>query len=118
MQAVVFSSPRTDGGTTPWYSGGGLFGCADVVFMGGTLAGNATCTITVAVTGTAPGVQNNATGPISSTETGPGAVSNTATVTIGAAPPQSQSAVPALGPWMMLSLALLLAWGGVRLLRR
>ncbi|MGZ6988492.1 MAG: DUF7933 domain-containing protein, partial [Thermoanaerobaculia bacterium] len=53
-----------------------------LTFTGGTLAGGANCTITVAVTGAAAGIQNNTTGPISSVETGLGPVSNTATVAV------------------------------------
>jgi hypothetical protein len=49
---------------------------------GGSLAANASCTINLNVTGIAAGVQNNTTGPISSTESGPGATSNTASITV------------------------------------
>jgi hypothetical protein len=97
--------------------GGSLGIAANVLtFTGGTLAGGATCTITVTVTGASAGIQNNTTsaltasGPVAVTGTG----SNTATVTIGAAALPSD--IPALGPWMLLSLALLLGWGGARLL--
>src|SRR5262249_34194100 len=40
------------------------------------------CPISVNVKGVQAGVQNNPTGPISSTESGPGAASNTASITI------------------------------------
>jgi uncharacterized repeat protein (TIGR01451 family) len=53
-----------------------------LTFTGGALAANTTCTITVTVTGVAAGAQNNTTGPISSTETGSGNPSNTATTTV------------------------------------
>jgi len=53
-----------------------------LTFSGGALAANTTCTITVTVTGVASGAQNNTTGPISSTETGTGNPSNTATTTV------------------------------------
>ena len=54
---------------------------------GGALAANASCTISLVVRGVAVGVQNNTTGPISSTQSGPGGTSNTATVTV-LGPPQ------------------------------
>src|SRR5262249_17786342 len=60
-------------------------------FTGGMLAGGASCTITVTVTGTTAGVQNNTTGPVSSNETGPGGPSNTATVTVVAPPTITKS---------------------------
>ncbi|MGH9763217.1 MAG: beta strand repeat-containing protein, partial [Blastocatellia bacterium] len=53
-----------------------------ISFSGGTLAGSGTCSFGVTVTGIAAGVQNNTTGAISSTESGTGATSNTATLTV------------------------------------
>jgi uncharacterized repeat protein (TIGR01451 family) len=50
----------------------------------GTVATNTTCSITLNVTGTTPGVKNNITQPISATESGPGLPSNTATLTVNA----------------------------------
>ncbi len=44
------------------------------------------CFISVNVKATTTGVKNNTTGPISSNESGPGATSNTATLTVNAAP--------------------------------
>ena len=89
-----------------------------LTFSGGTLAGGATCTITVTVNGVAMGTQNNTISSVTSSGpivlTGPG--SNTASVTIGeAAPP---AAIPVLAPWMLLLLALLVAWSGARRGRR
>jgi hypothetical protein len=88
-----------------------------MTFSGGTLAAGASCTITVTVTGASAGTQNNTTSAV--TASGPfplmGTPSNTATVTIGAAP--SPADIPVLGPWMMLFLALLLGWAGARLAR-
>jgi uncharacterized repeat protein (TIGR01451 family) len=55
-----------------------------LTFSGGTLAAGASCTIVVTVTGATAGVKNNTTGPISSTESGAGGTSNTATVTVTA----------------------------------
>ena len=57
-------------------------GSGSVSLTGGTLAANASCTISVNVTGIAAGVQNNTTGPISSNESGAGATSNTASITV------------------------------------
>lgn len=54
-----------------------------LTFTGGALAASpANCTITVTVTGTTAGVKNNTTGVISSTESGNGTTSNTATVNV------------------------------------
>jgi uncharacterized repeat protein (TIGR01451 family) len=57
-----------------------------VIFSGGMLAGGASCTIDVGVGSVEAGDWPNTTGPISSTETGAGATSNTATLTIVAPP--------------------------------
>jgi uncharacterized repeat protein (TIGR01451 family) len=57
-------------------------GSSTITLSGGTLAANATCTISLVVRAVAVGVQNNTTGPISSTQSGAGATSNTATVTV------------------------------------
>lgn len=57
-------------------------GSGSISLAGGTLAANASCTISLNVTGIAAGVQNNTTGPISSTESGAGATSNTASITV------------------------------------
>jgi hypothetical protein len=68
---------NTCGGTATAAAGSG-----SISLSGGSLAANASCTIAVNVTGVAAGVQNNTTGPISSTESGAGATSNTATITV------------------------------------
>src|SRR5262249_8281093 len=65
------------GGTTTAAAGSG-----SISLSAGTLAANASCTISLNVTGVAAGVQNNTTGPISSTESGAGQPSNTATITV------------------------------------
>jgi uncharacterized repeat protein (TIGR01451 family) len=61
-------------------------GSSTITFTGGSLAANATCMIRLVVRGVAVGVQNNTTGPISSTQSGPGATSNTATVRVLGSP--------------------------------
>ncbi|HET9180669.1 MAG TPA: hypothetical protein VFP59_00940 [Candidatus Angelobacter sp.] len=82
---LVVATPNgltsTCGGTVTAAAGSG-----SVILAGGTLAANGSCDISVNVKGIAAGVQNNTTGPISATETGPGVPSNTATVTVVSAP--------------------------------
>jgi fimbrial isopeptide formation D2 family protein len=65
------------GGTTTATAGSG-----SISLSGGTLAANGSCTISLNVTGVQAGVQNNTTGAISSNETGAGATSNTASITV------------------------------------
>jgi uncharacterized repeat protein (TIGR01451 family) len=57
-------------------------GSGSISLTGATLAANANCKVSVNVQGIAAGVQNNTTGPVSSTESGPGATSNTASITV------------------------------------
>ncbi|MDD1677826.1 MAG: hypothetical protein LUO93_01410, partial [Methanomicrobiales archaeon] len=57
-------------------------GSGSISLTGATLAANANCKVSVNVQGIAAGVQNNTTGPISSTESGAGATSNTASITV------------------------------------
>src|SRR5262249_46714460 len=61
-------------------------GASSLSLTGGTLAASASCTFSVNITGTSGGVKNNTTGPISSTESGQGAPSNTATITVTTPP--------------------------------
>ncbi|MBK9927935.1 MAG: DUF11 domain-containing protein [Anaerolineales bacterium] len=56
-----------------------------ITVTGGVLAGGANCTFNVTVTGTTSGVKNNTTGAVSSTQTGIGPTSNTATLLVAAA---------------------------------
>jgi uncharacterized repeat protein (TIGR01451 family) len=91
LTGIAFSDTLPSGLTVPVATtsicGGSLStGGSSLTFSGGTLAAGASCTITVAVTGATAGVKNNTTGPISSTESGPGGTSNTATVTVVAPP--------------------------------
>ncbi len=67
----------TCNGTTTAAAGSGSISLSSAV-----LAGNASCSISLNVQGIAAGVQNNTTGPISSTEGGSGATSNTASITV------------------------------------
>ena len=57
-------------------------GSGSISLTGATLAANANCKVSVNVQGIAAGVQNNTTGPVSSTESGAGATSNTASITV------------------------------------
>ena len=92
LTGVAFSDTLPSGLTAPNGTtatcGGSLVitGSNTLTFTGGALAAGANCTMTVTVTGATAGVQNNTTGPISSNETGVGATSNTATVTVVAPP--------------------------------
>jgi hypothetical protein len=61
-------------------------GSSSISLSGGALAANGSCSISLNVTGVAAGVQNNTTGPISSTESGAGKPSNTASLTVIAPP--------------------------------
>ena len=54
-----------------------------------------TCTLTATIIGIAAGVQNNTTGPVSSSQTGTGNASNTATLTVVDPPSISKSFSPA-----------------------
>ena len=57
-------------------------GSGSISLTGGSLAANGSCTISLNVTGVQAGVENNTTGPISSNESGAGATSNTASITV------------------------------------
>ncbi|MGH9823514.1 MAG: hypothetical protein ACREDR_09715, partial [Blastocatellia bacterium] len=57
-----------------------------IALTGGSIAAGGSCSFGVTVTGVTAGVKNNITGAISSNETGTGATSNTATLTVLAAP--------------------------------
>src|SRR5262249_50465827 len=62
-----------------------------ITFSGGTLAASGNCSFSVTVTGSATGVWGNKTGMISSTESGTGSTSNTATLTVVGPPTISKS---------------------------
>src|SRR5262249_50310503 len=62
-----------------------------ISLTGGTLAANSSCTISVNVTGIAAGIDNNTTRPISSAQSGPGATSNTTSITIIRPPAPAQA---------------------------
>ena len=77
----------TCGGTTTAVAGSG-----SASLSGGTVAASSSCSISLNVTGTALGAQNNTTGTITSNESGPGTTSNTATLTVTGTPPSITSA--------------------------
>lgn len=91
---VVAAAPaltNTCGGTVT----GATAGSGSVSLSGAALAGQSSCTITLAVTSATPGSYNNTTGPISSTETGNAGTSNTATLTVLTPPTIVKSFNPA-----------------------
>jgi hypothetical protein len=69
---LVVSTPNSLTGSC----GGGAItatpGSSSVSLAGATLAANASCTFSISVTGTAPGIKNNATGTVTSNEAGNG----------------------------------------------
>jgi uncharacterized repeat protein (TIGR01451 family) len=73
-------------------------GASSVSLSGGSLNAGASCDISLNVTGTSAGVKNNTTGQISSTESGPGATSNTASITVIGPPSIAKSFTPASVP--------------------
>jgi hypothetical protein len=77
LVATPNSLTNSCGGTVTAAAGSG-----SVSLSGGTLAANGSCTISLNVTGVLAGVQDNTTGPISTTESGAGATSNTASITV------------------------------------
>lgn len=103
LTGMAFSDPLTNmqvaatpavtnscGGTVTAVAGSGSISLA-----GGTLAGNATCTVTVNVTSSTMGVHPNTTTGVSSNESGAaGNPSNTAELTVVAAPVLSKSFFP------------------------
>ena len=83
---LVVATPNGLTGTC----GGGTIaataGSGTISLTGTTLPAGATCNFSVNVTATTAGVLNNTTGAITSTESGPGATSNTAALTVLAPP--------------------------------
>jgi hypothetical protein len=79
--AIKVANPSSGSNTC-----GGAFsapiGASTIGLTGGGLAANATCTIRVSVTSATPGTHTNVAGPASSTQTGAGAPSNTAALTV------------------------------------
>jgi uncharacterized repeat protein (TIGR01451 family) len=82
---LVVSTPNglstTCGGSTTATAGTG-----SVSLSGGSITASSNCTISVNVTGTIAGTKDNTTDAVSATESGTGATSNTATITVVAPP--------------------------------
>jgi mucin-19 len=78
---LVVATPNgllnTCGGTVSAVAGSSLLS-----LTGGTLPASSSCTLKLNVKGTTPGTKNNQTGAVSANETGPGAPSNIASLTI------------------------------------
>jgi len=92
---LVVSTPNGESNTC----GGNVSadaGSSSIGLTGATLPASGACTLTVNVTGTAAGTQDDMTGDVASTESGTGAPSNTATVTV-IAPPSVTITAPADG---------------------
>jgi len=83
-----------------------------VLVSGVALAQNSSCTISVYVTGTAPGLQVNTTSAVSSSQTADGSAAS-ATILVLA-----PTGVPTLQTWALVALALLLALTAASVLRR
>jgi hypothetical protein len=88
-------------------------GSSSVALAGGVLAGGASCTFSVQVTATAPGVKNNVTtGLNSSSGSAPAA---NATLNVLAA---SATSVPTLSEWGLMALLLAMAASAFNAVRR
>ena len=74
-------------------SGGNTLTVTGIAING--VSGGASCTFNVTVTGASAGVKNNTTGGVSSTQTGIGAPSNTANLTVLGAPTIAKAFSPA-----------------------
>jgi uncharacterized repeat protein (TIGR01451 family) len=91
---TVASAPASAcGGTLTAAVGGNSISLAGATIVAGT-----PCIFSVTVTGATLGVKNNVTGAITSTESGPGAASNTATLTVIGPPVISKTFAPASIP--------------------
>lgn len=109
---LVVSTPnglaQTCGGTV-----NAVPGSSSVALTGGALAGGATCSVQVSVTGTTPGVKNNVTSGLNSS--GGSAPAATASLTVLAA---SAASVPTLSEWALLLLTSLVAGSAIVKSRR
>ncbi|MBK9965663.1 MAG: VCBS repeat-containing protein [Holophagales bacterium] len=88
---LVISTPN---GITGSCGGGTITataGASSLSLSGGTVVSLGSCTFAANVTGSTAGTKNNTTGPISSTESGPGGTSNTTSLVVVAPPTFAQA---------------------------
>ena len=69
-------------------------GATSISLAGGMVAQSGSCAITVNITGTSFGLKNNTTGPIGASQSGPGATSNTASITVMSPPAIAKAFAP------------------------
>ena len=79
---LVVSTPNGVAGVCGGGSIAALAAGSSISLSGAALAASASCTFSVNVTGTTPGAKINTTGAVSSAQSGAGATSNTATLTV------------------------------------
>jgi uncharacterized repeat protein (TIGR01451 family) len=91
---LVISNPNGLGGSCTG-TVTAIQGTTAISLTGGTLAGGASCTVILNVTGIAAGAQANTSGAVSSTNGGTGVASNTATLSVLAPPTISKAFSPA-----------------------
>ena len=92
--------------------GGGVInaiaGTATISLSGATLAGNASCTFSVNVTGTSPGTKNNITSPVSALESG---VGGTASASLVVGTPVNVPTLQQWAPWLLGMLVFVVTAG-------
>jgi YVTN family beta-propeller protein len=91
-------------------------GSGSISLASATLASSGSCTFSVNVTGSSLGTQNNVTGAVASVEGGSGGTAS-ASVTVAAGGATPTTNIPALRPWALALLSLLLILTGSVALR-
>jgi trimeric autotransporter adhesin len=87
VDTPVMTTNNCGGNFNPALAGG----ATSFTYQNGSLAGNASCTITIKVKGTIVGNKSNTTGAVSSTESGAGGTSNTAMLAVVTPPTIAKS---------------------------